>query len=327
MSEIVTVTLNPSVDKSAELERVVPDRKLRCDPPSYEPGGGGINVARIVRRLGGDVEAIYAAGGFSGRQLDALLHKEVLGLRMIPIQGETRQNLAIYERSAQQQFRFGMPGPRLSEEEWRKCLAAPFESDPPPRFVVASGSLPPGVPDDFYARMAERAAAQNIKFIVDCTGEPLRLALKQGVFLVKPNIKEFHDLIGEEIEGTHLAQRARAMVDAGRSQVVVVSMGSAGALVAWKGNTRTFSAPTVKVQSKIGAGDSTLGGLVLALSRNWALPDAVRLGLAAGAAAVMTPGSQLAKHEDIMRLFEALRNDAHTGQSGMRRRGERRSPV
>jgi 6-phosphofructokinase 2 len=309
MTAVVTLTMSPSVDKSTQVERVIPERKLRCDPPSYDPGGGGINVARIIQRLGGDVEAIFAAGGLNGRHLESLLHQEALGVRIVPIQAETRQNLAVYEKSARQQFRFGMPGPQLSEEEWRTCLSAPFERDPQPRFIVASGSLPPGVPDDFYAQVAERAARQNIKCIVDCSGEPLRLALQQGVFLIKPNLKEFHDLIGEEIEGERLAERARAVVAAGRSQVVIISMGSAGALAAWKDNVRTFHSPTVKVQSKIGAGDSAVAGLTLALSRDYSLPDAVRLGLAAGAAAVMTPGSQLGKREDIMRLFEILRQE------------------
>ncbi len=307
MADIITLTMNPAVDKSSLVERVIAERKLRCEPPAYDPGGGGVNVARMIQRLGGEVEAICAAGGLTGRHLHDLLRREQLAPRIVPIAGETRQNLAVYERSAQQQFRFGMPGPQLSEAEWRKCLAAPFENEPKPRFLVASGSLPPGVPDDFYARLARRAAAEGIKCIVDCSGKPLRLALEQGVFLIKPNLKEFHELIGEEIEGERLSERASRLVEAGRAQVVLISMGSAGALAAWAGAVRTFATPTVRIQSKVGAGDSTLGGVVVGLSRGYPVPEAVRLGLASGAAAVMTPGSQLGKAEDAHRLFQALR--------------------
>ncbi len=307
MADIITLTMNPAVDKSAYVERVIPERKLRCGPPEYDPGGGGVNVARMIQRLGGAVEAVCAAGGLNGRHLADLLQREHVAPRIIPIQGETRQNLAVYDRSAQHQFRFGMPGPRLHEAEWRKCLAAAFESDPKPRFLVASGSLPPGVPDDFYARLARRAEEEGIRCIVDCAGEPLRLAVAQGVYLIKPNLREFHAMIGEDIEGERLEERVKALIDAGRSQVIVVSLGSAGVLAGWPGVVRTFAAPTVKIESKVGAGDSALAGVIVGLSRGYDLPNAVRLGLASGAAAVMTPGSQLARPEDTQRLFDMLR--------------------
>jgi len=142
MSGIVTFTLNPTIDKSAGVNRLVPERKLRCDPPRFDPGGGGINISRAIKRLGGQTLPVFPAGGHTGAYLQELLKAEGLECRTFPIKGMNRQNLAVYDRAGGQQYRFGMPGPELSEQEWRKCLNVIQDLHPKADILAASGSLP-----------------------------------------------------------------------------------------------------------------------------------------------------------------------------------------
>lgn len=306
--KIITLTMNPAVDKSSSVERVVAEWKLRCDPPVYDPGGGGINVSRAVRKLGGDSLALYAAGGLSGGMLRDLLDKEDLNHQQITISGITRESLSVLEKSTNLQYRFNMPGPTFLEEEWQYCLNEISRLLPGVEYLVASGGLPPGVPPDFYARLAKEAKAQGGRFILDTSGEPLRLAIKEGVFLIKPNLREFSELTGQEREDeAEEERRARALVTNGASEVVVVSLGAAGVLAASAAGTERIPAPVVPIKSKVGAGDSTVAGMVLALSRGWSWPEALRFGVAAGAAAVMTPGTELCRREDTERLYKQIR--------------------
>src|SRR5690606_13933531 len=154
MERILTLTMNPTIDQNTRLHQEVPERKLRCAAPIRQPGGGGINVSRAIRRLGGTSKTLYLAGGLTGDILEQLLDEEDLDLKRLPIEGWTRENLIIYEESSGQQFRFGMPGPEVRQEEWEGALEALRRAYPAPAYLVASGSLPPGVPSDFYGRVA-----------------------------------------------------------------------------------------------------------------------------------------------------------------------------
>ena len=305
MKTIVTLTINPAIDKSAFVSKVIPDKKLLCSVPRHEPGGGGINVSRAIRLLGGDSLAIYPAGGTTGQLLQDLIQKEGLIQHVIKINGLTRENLIIFEESSGQQFRFGMPGPCLNESEWRQFLDVLSKIKPVPDFIVASGSLPPGVSDDFYSRVAHIASKLGAKTVVDTSGAALRQALEEGIYLIKPNMREFKEIVGKEmIDEQELEEEARRMVDQGQSEVVVISLGAAGALAVWKGGRERIQSPTVPIKSRVGAGDSTVAGIVLALSRGQLLREALRFGVAAGAAAVMTPGTELCRREDAERLYQ-----------------------
>jgi 6-phosphofructokinase 2 len=307
MSRIVTLTVNPAVDKSSRLERVVPDRKLRCEKPRFEPGGGGLNVSRAVKKLGGESTTVYTVGGPPGDLLRHLLEKESLECRAVEIAEWTRQNLMVYESASGNQFRFGMPGPQLAESEWQHCLDVVAGLDPVPEYLVASGSLPPGVPTDFYARVAQICSQNTVRLIVDTSGAPLAAALEAGVYLVKPNMNELADIAGCEIsDESHQEECTREVISRGRSEAVMLTLGSAGALLAWENGLQRLRAPSVNIQSKVGAGDSTVAGLVLALTRGMDLPEAARFGIAAGAAAVMTPGSELCRREDAERLYRKI---------------------
>ncbi len=306
-ARILTLTMNPAIDKSTAVDNVMPDKKLRCGVPRFDPGGGGINVSKAIRALGGESIALYTAGGPPGGLLRRLLEEEHLEQVAIEVEGWTRENLTVYEKSTEQQFRFGMPGPKLTEAEWQRCLEELGRADPAPRYVVASGGLPPGVPEDFYGRVGRWAREQATELILDTSGEPLSAGIRSGVFLIKPNLRELESLAkGPVEEDSDRVDVARRIVQEGRSEHVVVSLGSGGAIGVWGEHCEQFPAPTVPVRSKVGAGDSMVAGIVLGLARGESFPDAVRRGLAAGAAAVMTPGSELCRREDAERLYERM---------------------
>lgn len=307
MKRIATLTVNPTIDKNTSVAQVTPERKLRCERPTREPGGGGLNVSRAIKRLGGLSTAVYVSGGPTGEMLRQLLDDEDLTQHVVPIDGWTRENLIVYEDSSGQQYRFGMPGPEVPESDWQRCLEELRSLDPAPDLLVASGSLAPGMPDDFYGRVAEVAAEKGSRLIVDTSGEGLRHAVEAGAFLIKPNITEFQALIGEELtDESQQTQAARDLIDRGCCHVIVLSLGRGGALLITSDGAEPVRTPTVPIRSKVGAGDSMVGGISLGLAREMELREAVRFGVAAGAAAVMTEGTELCRREDTERLYREM---------------------
>lgn len=308
MQAIITLTMNPAIDKSTSVDRVVPEHKLRCKPPRHEPGGGGINVSRAIHKLGGESIAFYPAGGPTGQMLKELLEREKINHHPIPIEDWTRENFIALEESTGQQFRFGVPGPGLKDSEWQQCLQVLSSLDPKPTYIAASGSLPSGVPDDFYALVSRLARDLNARMILDTSGEPLRIAAGAGVYLLKPNLRELSTLVGRELKGEN-EQKAAAMdiVNSGKSEVVVLSLGAEGALLASADGCVRLSAPDVPIESKVGAGDSMVAGIILGLAWGKSLREAVLFGVAAGTAAVMTPGTELCRREDAERLYAQVK--------------------
>ena len=309
MSSIVTVTVNPAVDKSTATKHVVADRKLRCSDPEYDPGGGGINVARTVWRLGGEAKAFWSCGGLTGQMLGDLLDREGVSHEPVPIAGTTRENLTVLEESSGRQYRFGMPGPRLSQGElndWENRMA---RLDPAPDYLVLSGSLPPDCDDAFYARLARRVNG-SCRVVLDASGAALLRGLETPVYLIKPNLRELGELAGRPAVHTddEIAQVSRQLVLEGKVRVVVTSLGSGGVVLTTASQVMHIRAPTVPIRSRVGAGDSMVGGIVLALSRGMPLQEAVRFGVAAGAAAVMTDGTELCRREDVERLFAKMQS-------------------
>jgi 6-phosphofructokinase 2 len=307
MKRIITVTLNPAIDKSSSVDHVVAERKLYCKPPRFEPGGGGVNVSRAVKKLGGKSLLLYPAGGLTGKRLQELLDEEGLDHRPFPIVGMIRESLVILEESTGRQFRFGMPGPKLKKNEWKSFLQKLAVIDPSPDYVVASGSLSPGAPPDFYAQVARIGKKKGTKTIVDVSGKALKEALEEGVFLIKPNVREFRELVGKDIkEESQIKAEAQKMVKSGRCEVLVISLGAAGALAVSEEFAEHILSPTVPIVSKVGAGDSMVAGIVLSLARGNPLRESVFFGVAAGSAAVMTPGTELCRREDTERLYESI---------------------
>jgi 6-phosphofructokinase 2 len=314
MASIATLTMNPALDLSTATEKVVHTHKIRCGPPRFDPGGGGVNVARVVKELGGDVTLVYAAGGPHGVVLRERLDALGLAQRMVRIAQSTRENVTVDETSTGLQFRFVLPGPMLSEEEQRACLDALAALDPPPAFVVASGGLPPGADADaLCAGIGRIAAALGAKLVLD-----LSLSMRhapKGVYLMKPSESELSAMIGRPLDGlAEMAAAAQGLVAEGRSEVVVVSLGAKGALLVADGIEEHLPSPSVPVRSAVGAGDSMVGAIVHALNQGWSLVEAVRYGTAAGAATIMNPGTELCYRHDVERLYleltSALRHHA-----------------
>lgn len=304
MRSIVTLTMNPALDVSTAVPYVLPDQKLRCEAPRYEPGGGGINVARVVRRLGGDALACFPVAGPAGDRLRGLLDGEGVRQTAVPVRGWTRENVNVLEQVSGRQFRFVMPGPALGEDEWPRFLEWLEGLQPRPDFVVASGSLPPGVPTDFYARLATLVRRIGSRLVLDTSGEPLAQAVAEGVYLLKPSLREFRTLAHSPgDDDTELAAIAAAAVrERHWCEVLVLSLGAGGALWVDAQERERLAAPAVPVKSTVGAGDSMVAAIVVMLASGRPVREAVRFGVAAGAAAVMNPGTELCQRADVERL-------------------------
>jgi len=308
MRPILTLTMNPALDVFLETPRLRPNGKLRCARPNYLPGGGGVNVSRAIRRLGGISTAMFPAGGAVGNRLIELLARETIEMHVVRIAEETRENVNVIEAETGLDFRFIVPGPQLGIEEWRQLLDAIRSLTPRPDYVVASGTLPPGVPAGFYSRLSTLCHQLGIRLIVDTSGEALRYTGGKGTFLMKPNVGELMAASRSgELSDAAVANAAQSLVDDGRSEVVVVSAGSGGAIVADRQGTRHIAAPVVPIGSRVGAGDSMVAGIALALTNGLSIDDAVMFGVAAGSAAVMTHHHQLCRFDDTVRLFNELR--------------------
>ncbi len=225
MSKIVTLTMNPAIDVSTATPRVAPSHKLRCGPVRRDPGGGGINVARVATRLGAEVVAVYPVGGLDGQMLHRLVEEEGVKSITLPVRGATRHDFSVLDQASGQQYRFILPGPHLDEAEWQACLAAISAAGQGADFVCASGSLPPGVPDDFYARVARVVARQGGRLALDTSGPALRAALIEPVYLIKPSLAELRHVVGCQLDTLPLLVGAgRGLVDRGRAAVVALTM-------------------------------------------------------------------------------------------------------
>ncbi|WP_235907534.1 1-phosphofructokinase family hexose kinase [Siccirubricoccus phaeus] len=299
---ILTLTLNPSLDIAADAEAVVAVRKVRTRNERFDPGGGGINVSRVVRILGGETLALIASGGLPGAVLEELLTRDGLPFRKVPIAGWTRMAQTVNDLSTRKEFRFVPEGPVLSAVEWQAMLDLLAEEAGD--WVIGSGSLPRGVPDEFYVRCAEITRRQGRKLVLDTSGAPLKAAMGQGIFLIKPSRGEFETLVGRPL-GTPRAlnEAALQVVRSGQVGMVAVSLGHQGALLATQEGIIRLPALEVPVKGAVGAGDSFLAGMVVALARGESPKEAFAWAMATGAAAVMQAGTARPRKEDV----EALR--------------------
>lgn len=304
---IVTVTMNPAIDKSTTLDKMIPEKKMRCAEPTIEAGGGGINVSKAINELGGMSQAVFTAGGDTGKLLQQIMANLQIKSSVIEVKAATRENFTATEQLTNAQYRFVMPGGRLSAREIEKCLLAVSSLQPFPSIIVASGSLPAGAPDNFFARLAAISKKGGAKFIVDTSGIPLQLAAREGVYLLKPNLAELCSLAGREyLQLDEVVITSREIIRKGLCEVLVVSMGAAGAMLITKDLYKRFPAPIVKKLSTVGAGDSMVAGMVWMLMQNKPLMEVVRFGVACGTAATMNAGTQLFNKSDAIKLYNSL---------------------
>jgi len=309
MDRIFTLTLSPSLDSATLTAQLYPEGKLRCSAPVFEPGGGGINVARAIVHLGGKATAIFPAGGATGEHLVSLLADEQVAVDTIESHDWTRQNLHVHVESTHEQYRFVMPGATLSDDEFRqlevKVLA--IESG---ALLVISGSLPPGVKTERLTQLIRAAQQNGIRCIVDSSGEALSAALTLGnIELVKPNQKELSALVNRDLSQPDDVRRAaEELVKSGKARRVVVSLGPQGALAVDETGSVQVVPPPMKSQSTVGAGDSMVGAMTLKLAQGASLREMTQYGVAAGSAATINHGTRLCSLDDTQKIFTYLTN-------------------
>lgn len=301
---LVTVTVNPAVDVSTAVAEIQFDVKLRSEPLRYEPGGGGINCARVLATLGAEVVAVHTAGGAMGAVLEELLADKGFERRTVPISGTTRQSFHVYDLRSSRQLRFVAPGPHLDVEDCGALVAAVDAATTSGTFVILSGTLPPGAPVELYATLAERVRGRGGLVVLDTSGPAWRPAAEAGVHVLRNNDRELAQALGRPLDEPIVRDiELRRLVDSGRARVVAMGIGSQGSVVADGDGIWWVRPPAVKPVSMVGAGDSFTAALSYALASGWETPRAAAFGVAAGAAAVLTPHSELVRRADLDRIF------------------------
>lgn len=304
---VLTITLNPTVDKSTTVENLKPEKKLRCTAPKYEPGGGGINVSRGLVRLGIPSVALFTSGGRTGELLQALLKEEDVDTAPVSIQAETRENFIVVDTSHNEQYRFGMPGEDITKEEADEIFKTITSISPFPEITVISGSLPPGIEAAYIGKLVKVLKEKGSLVIADTSGDALEEVLKEGVYLLKPNLGELGTLTGQkELDNDTADEAAKQLVDQGKAKIVVVSLGPQGAYLVSKDETIHVPAPSVKKMSTVGAGDSMVAGMVSILAKGGSLTEMARMGVACGSAATMSSGTGLFSKENADKLYKWL---------------------
>jgi 6-phosphofructokinase 2 len=302
---IVTLTINPSLDKSTHFTGLIPEQKILCDKPRYDAGGGGINVSKAILKLGGSSICVFTSGGSSGEMLEELINESRIENIAIKTKNWTRENFIAFDNITKSQYRFGFPGNEIYEDEKNRIIEeiSKIKAD----YLVISGSLNEGLPNNFYQKIAEIAKDLGAKVVVDTSGESLQKILETGVYLIKPNIGELAKLIGaERLELPEVEKAAKALIEKGSSEIVVVSLGAEGAILVSKNETHLVKAPKAEKKSTVGAGDSMVGGMVWALSQNKTLKEVIQIGVCCGTAATMNEGTQLFKADDVKLLLEEI---------------------
>jgi 6-phosphofructokinase 2 len=300
---ILTLTVNPAVDKSTTISHLIPEQKLRCASPRFDAGGGGINVSKALHRLGGSSLAIFTAGGSSGQLLQDLVAAQEIDFEVISTAQSTRENFIVTDTSTNAQYRFGLPGAILTDAEKQAFLDTIAKHKP--SYVVASSSLPPEMEISFYEKVAFESKKIDARLILDTSGEPLKAACDEGVYLLKPSIDELCALVGvENLEMDDVDDAARTLIGDGKCEVVVVSLGAKGALLVTADVCEYVPAPTIQKKSTVGAGDSMVAGMTWALTQRKSYLEIVQWGVACGSAATMNEGTELFKKADVLRLYD-----------------------
>jgi 6-phosphofructokinase 2 len=311
VAHVLTFTANPALDVFTHIERVSPTHKMRCEAAIQHPGGGGVNVARVLHRFGASVTAVYPSGGAIGEHHHKLLHAEGVRSHGVPIANATRESFSVHENGSGEDYRFVLPGPELSPSEWQACLNH-IERHWPRQFLVLSGGLAPGMPDDFYARLVHLARERHTPVVLDTNGPALSLGLQAaGVTLFKPSLRELRELTGQPLHNdTECMTAAQQLIAQGLSRMVAVSLGASGALLVSAEGAWRAPALSVPVRTTIGAGDSFVAGMVWALMQGDSPETALRWAMAASAAALLQPGTSLCQWADVQHLLPQVQVQA-----------------
>ncbi|PQJ82258.1 1-phosphofructokinase family hexose kinase [Polaribacter glomeratus] len=305
--KVVTLTINPALDKSAKVAEMTPFDKLDCLDITYHPGGGGINISRVLHRLAIESHCLFPYGGKTGEHLIELLQEEHVAVFSTPISIWTRENFAVFDTKTNLQFRFGMPTESFSESEMKNVERLINEQVADNDIFVISGSLPKGLPTDYYSKIIKNLTAKGVKVIVDTSGPVFSEVLKNELYLIKPNQKELARLAGKEsLTKEEREAFAMQLVTSNIAKYVVVSLGKDGAFMAHKNGIEYVAAPEILVKSTIGAGDSMVAGLIYAIVKNESPKNMLRWGVACGVSATLSEGSDLAHKVAIDQILKLV---------------------
>jgi len=301
------ISLNPSLDKSLTIKGFVFWDINRVLESRVDPGSKGINVGRVIKRLGGKAKIFGFIGGYTGRQIHDLLKREGVYPELTPIRGENRTIINLFDIVTGKEIRINESGPSISGLELKDFMDKLFNSLKSGDFLIISGSIPPGVPIDIYKRIITKANRLGVKSFLDSDGEPFSRGLDAKPFLVKPNRYELGRALNREIKNVKdVIEGAREIQKKG-IEVVVVSGGKKDIICLYKDSLFKISPPHVPVQSTIGAGDALSGGIAYSLALGSSLEGALRLGVAAGSAKVMMPGTKLFSNSLVKSLFKKVK--------------------
>jgi 6-phosphofructokinase 2 len=305
--KVVTLTINPALDKSAKVSEMTPFDKLECYDITYHPGGGGINISRVLHRLAIESQCLFPFGGKTGEHLVELLQEQDVNVIATTISNLTRENFAIFNTETKLQYRFGMPTSPFLEKELSPLESLINQEVSDGDIFVISGSLPKGLPTDYYSKVIKNLTAKDVKVIVDTSGSVFNEVLKNQLFLIKPNQKELARLAGKEsLNKEEQETFAMKMVKENVAKYVVVSLGKNGAFMAHKNGIEYVKAPTISVKSTIGAGDSMVAGLIYGIVKNETPKNMLRWGVACGVSATLSEGSDLAHKRNIDAVLKQL---------------------
>ena len=309
MSDIVTITVNPALDLSTEARAVIPDQKLRCTAPVVHPGGGGVNVSRAITNLGGQSRMLIAHGGSTGQELARLLREENLEAQSLGVDYPTRQSTTVFDNATGLQYRFMMPGPDWNDTDCENARATIMEAVEPDALVIPSGSLPPGMAEDFFLELAPAVRAKGGRMILDTSGAALEraAAAKSDLFVLRMDLAEARELSKDTLVGiAEIAVMTTALRKRTGAEIIMIAAGAQGTVIdceGWRGLTRP---PVVEPRSKVGAGDSFIGAFALSITRGDDPVTACCWGTAAAASAVTTEGTELCNRAETERFFDQV---------------------
>jgi 6-phosphofructokinase 2 len=310
MSGILTVTLNPAVDIAAQIDVITAGRKLRCEEPHTDPGGGGVNVSRAIKILGGESTPFIAVGGPTGDLVLWLLEAEGIKAISFPIDGLTRQSFSVRETKSSEQYRFVLPGPEWSEEMAGRALAEIVTLAADKDYLVVSGSLSPGIPDDFYIQLTKALSENSVRVILDSSGSALVTTLEQStheIFCIRFNHLEADEIAKRDLSDVEEIEAfAHDLIDRKIAAVIIVTRGSDGVVLVSKNETICVAPPVVETISAVGGGDSFVAGFTLRLLNKDTLENACRYGVAAAASTMTTPATELCRRFDTDQYFEQI---------------------
>lgn len=304
---IATVTLNPSLDKTVTVDELIIDETNRWTSLRRDPGGKGINVSRVVHELGGETIAYSFIGGIDGEIFRHLIRQQGVPFDLTQIGEDIRSNFIITDLKTRRQTRIDAPGPHISMDELKNLMGKVANIKPKPDFLVIAGSVPPGIADDIYRRLIEATKNNGIKTVFDSDEKWLKEGIKAKPNVIKPNVHEAEELLETELTNEEAIVQAAKTLASQDIEVVAISRGRDGLIVATGENVLKAVPPQVEIRSTVGAGDSTVAGLVLKLSQGYGIEEACRWAAAAGTAATLTPGTELCRREDVENLLPQVK--------------------